>query len=314
MPYVRSSDLVVREMLPAEEVLNFILNDLREAEQVLDGYDPVMTEGPLFSAAGNGLSNAMRYRPLRMNYYAVQAYIARVALYGGNTSLAGSYASKVIKATQEDNQWFPFIEREAAAEVDHQDRIYQPEILFGVYNLNRKLVFETMFSNNLSATRRLKPTEAYIDWMYENNINDIRYAWHWEMLASADKEEGNLRYLVKYKEVDDQGKGYQYLMPLMRISEMYLIAAECTDEGLEYLNKLREARKIANISEEADLMEAIEKEYRREFIGEGQLFWFFKRRNKSNITTGDGDEIAMTKEKYLFRLPQEEEDHRGTNY
>lgn len=314
MPYVRSSDLVVREMLPAEEVLNFILNDLREAEQVLDGYDPVMTEGPLFSAAGNGLSNAMRYRPLRMNYYAVQAYIARVALYGGNTSLAGSYASKVIKATQEDNQWFPFVEREAAAEVDHQDRIYQPEILFGVYNLNRKLVFETMFSNNLSATRRLKPTEAYIDWMYENNINDIRYAWHWEMLASADKEEGNLRYLVKYKEVDDQGKGYQYLMPLMRISEMYLIAAECTDEGLEYLNKLREARKIANISEEADLMEAIEKEYRREFIGEGQLFWFFKRRNKSNITTGDGDEIAMTKEKYLFRLPQEEEDHRGTNY
>mgnify|MGYP001051121223 FL=1 len=121
-------------------------------------------------------------------------------------------------------------------------------------------------------------------------------------------------YFVKYKEVDDKGKGYQYLMPLMRISEMYLIAAECTDEGVEYLNKLREARKIANVGEGADLMDELEKEYRREFIGEGQLFWFFKRRNQTDIMTGSGDEVAMNKEKYLFRLPQEEEDHRGTNY
>ncbi len=314
MPYVRSSDLVVREMLPAEEVLNSVLNDLREAEQMLADYDPVITEGPLFSAAEDGLSNAMRYRPLRMNYYAVQAYIARVALYGDNTSLAGDYALKVIKGAQEENKCFPVIERAAAEESDHQDRIYQPEILFGVYNLNRKVIFEGTFSNNLSSTRVLRPTEEYIDWMYENNINDIRYAWHWEMLASADKEEGNLRYFVKYKEVDDKGKGYQYLMPLMRISEMYLIAAECTDEGVEYLNKLREARKIANVGEGADLMDELEKEYRREFIGEGQLFWFFKRRNQTDIMTGSGDEVAMNKEKYLFRLPQEEEDHRGTNY
>ncbi len=314
MPYVRSSDLVVREMLPANRVLDMILTDLREAEQLLAGYDPVITEGPLFSAAENGLSNTMRYRPLRMNYYAVQGYIARVALYGGNTSLAGEYASKVIRETQVDNKWFPFIEREAAEETDHQDRIYQPEILFGLYHLNRKSVFEGNFSNNLSSTRVLRPTEEYIDWIYDDNINDIRYAWHWELLVSADKDEGNLRYFVKYKEVDDRGKGYQYLMPLLRISEMYLIAAECTDEGVQYLNKLREARKIADVGEGADLTEEIEKEYRREFIGEGQLFWFFKRRNQSDITAGSGNEIGMRKENYLFRLPQEEEDHRGSSY
>ncbi|MDE5611132.1 MAG: RagB/SusD family nutrient uptake outer membrane protein [Odoribacter sp.] len=314
LPYVRSSDLVVREMLPAVQVQEFILNDLREAERMLADYDPVITEGPLFSDAGNGLSNAMRYRPLRLNYYAVQAYIARVALYVGNSSLAGSYAEKVIKGTQEDNQWFPFIERAAAEDVDHRDRIYQPEILFGVYNLNRKSIFDGTFSNNLSAVRVLRPTDDYIDWMYDHDINDLRYAYHWELLTSVNQDEGNLQYFVKYKEVDDGGKGFQYLVPLMRISEMYLIAAECTDEGVQYLNALRAARKIADVPEDARLMDEIEKEYRREFIGEGQLFWFFKRRNQSDIVSGSGSEIGMNKEDYLFRMPQEEEDHRGTNY
>ena len=223
----------------------------------------------------------------------------------------------MIKATQVENEWFPFVTREAAEEVDHQDRIYQTEILFGLYNLRRKQIFDATFSNNLSATRVLRPKEGYIDWMYDEDLSDLRGAWHWEQMSNPEDEKENLRYFVKYKEVDDKGMGYQYLMPLMRISEMYLIAAECLDDvelKFGYLNKLRAARKVASVSEDKNIMDEIEKEYRREFIGEGQLFWYFKRQNKGNIIAGDESSVVMLKDKYLFRLPQEEEDHRGTNY
>ena len=317
MPYARTSDLVILEMLSAEQVQDYILKDFKAAEQLLMDCDPVITEGPLFSDAGNGLPNTMRFRSLRLNYYAVQAYIARVAVYVGNTTMAADYAEKVIKATQVENEWFPFVTREAAEEVDHQDRIYQTEILFGLYNLRRKQIYDATFSNNLSATRVLRPKEGYIDWMYDEDLSDLRGAWHWEQMSNPEDEKENLRYFVKYKEVDDKGMGYQYLMPLMRISEMYLIAAECLDDvelKFGYLNKLRAARKVASVSEDKNIMDEIEKEYRREFIGEGQLFWYFKRQNKGNIIAGDESSVVMLKDKYLFRLPQEEEDHRGTNY
>lgn len=317
MPYSRSSDLVVLEMNTAEQVQDYILKDLKAAEQLLLGHDPVITKGRLFSDAGNGLSNTMRYRSLRLNYYAVQAYIARLAIYVGNTSLAWEYAEKVIRETQEENEWFPFVTREAAFDADHKDRIYQTEVLFGLYNLRRKQIYEANFSNSLSDKRALRPTDDYIDWMYDNNLNDWRYTQQWESMADPENTDQHHQYLVKYMEVNDEGKGYQYLLPLMRISEMYLIAAECaeeTDVRYQYLNKLRYARGIEDVSEDGNLMEEIEKEYRREFIGEGQLFWFFKRRNQSEITAGSEEYISMQKSHYLFRLPQAEQDHRGTNY
>ena len=108
-------------------------------------------------------------------------------------------------------------------------------------------------------------------------------------MSNPEDTEENRRFFIKYKEVDDKGKGYQYLMPLMRISEMYLIAAECLDEETlkyQYLNQLRNARKVASVGEEGNIMEEIEKEYRREFIGEGQLFWFFKRQNECRDAEG----------------------------
>ncbi len=317
MPYARSSDLTVLEMLTAEQVQDYILKDFRAAEQLLAVSDPVITEGALFSDAENGLSNAMRYRSLRLNYYAVQAYIARLALYVGNTSLASEYAEKVIRETQVEHEWFPFIASDAALDPDRKDRIYQPEVLFGLYHLSRKQIYEANFSNNLAHTRVLRPTDDYIDWMYDQNLNDYRYTQQWESMTDPENVEEHHKFLVKYMETADGGKGFNYLMPLMRISEMYLIAAECQEEEslqYEYLNKLRNARRIEDLEAGGNILEAIEKEYRKEFIGEGQLFWFYKRRNQNEIVAGSEEYIPVQKENYLFRLPQAEQDHRGTTY
>ena len=61
--------------------------DLEEA-RILLANDPVKTEGTLMSGSQDGTSNFMRYRALRLNYYAVEALLARVNPYMGNKTEA----------------------------------------------------------------------------------------------------------------------------------------------------------------------------------------------------------------------------------
>lgn len=68
---------------------------------------------------------------------------------------------------------------------------------------------------------------------------------------------------------------------LIRLSEMYYILAECAatpGEAAEFLNKVRNIRGVDPVvCTEANRLDEIEKEYRKEFYGEGQLFFFYKR-------------------------------------
>ena len=78
-------------------------------------------------------------------------------------------------------------------------------------------------------------------------------------------------------------------MPLIRLPEMYYIAAECRISGPdkdlgEARSLLQEVRKARAVYEELDadldeagLMAQLEKEYRKEFICEGVVFYFYKR-------------------------------------
>ena len=59
---------------------------------------------------------------------------------------------------------------------------------------------------------------------------------------------------------------------------MYLIAAEASgDKG--YLQTLRDHRVYVNypLEENCDLAAEIEAEYRKEFMAEGQLFYYYKK-------------------------------------
>lgn len=74
--------------------MEYVIHDLQEAEKALAN-DPIITKGTLMESAGNE-SNFLRYRVLRMNYYAVQGLMARVYLYAGDKTNASIYAKKVI--------------------------------------------------------------------------------------------------------------------------------------------------------------------------------------------------------------------------
>lgn len=78
-------------------------------------------------------------------------------------------------------------------------------------------------------------------------------------------------------------------MPLIRLPEMYYIAAECyitgpdkdLGEARRLLQEVRKARAVYDeldaTLDEAGLMAELEKEYRKEFICEGVVFYFYKR-------------------------------------
>ena len=97
-------------------------------------------------------------------------------------------------------------------------------------------------------------------------------------------------------------------MPLIRIAEMYLIKSEAQfrlnnpDAALATVNVLRKARNLPAITEwPSDFDLAIIQEYRRELIGEGQLFFLYKRLNRPMIQYSDVN-VAETKA-YTFPLP-----------
>lgn len=321
IPYVDVSEPKVRPVLKASEVAGRIIGDLKEAMQLLEQSDPVITLGK--NETDDGGRNLYGYRNLRLNYFAVKALAARVNMYLGYDyrKEARRFAEEVIA---EAAGFFPFSTREqvtgqaavggvnAAAE----DRILSSDVLFAVYNIKRgQDIYESYFSNTLESNRLLAVSENGYTNLYPE-AGDLRtYQWQ----QKRDAVGNDVRVLVKYEAMEVDGQQYPYMIPVLRMSEMYLIAAECygsvepVDMTLAYerLNTLRLARKVSTVDSALDM--TIEDEYAREFVGEGQLFWYYKRRNApfiARLYDRTQPDVAMTQEYYLFDLPQSEDGFR----
>lgn len=321
IPYAETSKVEIRPLLAADAVYGKIKRDLLEAESHLAESDPIITEGPLFSAGAFGEGNDLRYRTTRLNYYAVQALLARAALYCEDRAMALEYARKVVSETQrEGEEVFPFVTRG----YDLEDRIYQSELLFAHYNLKRVSLWDNYFSNNLSDANVLRVADDLVDAIYEET--DYRYIHQWKKMRNPSNAEQY--YFQKYAEVKilnsdteavkERKDRHRFLVPMLRISEMHYIIAECeTDQALalQALNKVRNARALKEITDYSLLAAELEKEYQREFIGEGQLFFYYKRQAKEKIPYGKGywgnvNTITMTTEKYVPELPDSEKNNR----
>lgn len=111
-------------------------------------------------------------------------------------------------------------------------------------------------------------------------------------------------------------------VPLIRSSEVYYTLAECIlrlgkdkDEAILLLNKVRNARNIPsslNLSNELtseEVMKELEKEWRKDFIGDGQLFYYYKRLGFTSIPNGPA--MAYDDNVYVLPMPQLEIDFGG---
>lgn len=298
LPYYKEQSFDVVSPSKGSEFMDFVVADLLAAEKELED-DPVIKSG----VRGNGKDVFLQYRNLRLNYYAVQALLARVYLYINDTGNAFDYASKVI-AVQEAK--FPWVDPTKLNNSNTMDRIFSTEVLFALQNLERGQLFRDLFDGqNLKMQTLLAPQEDIAkDVVFEGIISDYRY----NTSLNRSVEFSGKRYCVlnKYQGSDSL---YHQMIPLLRISEMYLIAAETGKaDKKEYLNKLRNHRGLRAIEKETDVETELGKEWLREFYAEGQLFFYYKRKNMETIqsaTSADG-KVSMTSENYVLPIPDGE--------
>ena len=318
IPYNESSRVSVLPLLTADSVIHEkILRDLNEAESLLANSDPVIAGGPMASLE-DGQDVYLRYRQLRMNYYAVLALKARVYLYAGEQARALDVAKKLL-TDPKVNEYFPAVDpTKLLANQRNPDRVFSTEVLAGIYKKDRVAVYNSYFSSSSAGNNYLHPRKDFVSTnLFASETQDYRFQTWWQV-SSGVGETGHM--LIKYKDIDkpsgetDSEYFYAIFMSLIRLSEVYYIAAESEPvlaDKYAWLNKIRERRGLGAliVISEDDFMKRLRTEYLREFMGEGQIFFMYKRLYAAIPSDENGNDMnayEAREEYYVLPLPSGE--------
>lgn len=295
IPYVEVFGVEPTERSTVSQVITKIKADISTAKEALKN-DPIHGVTPY--EIEDKLLGTDRYIAVA-NYYAAEALLARVLLDEGKYSEAQTAAQNVI-----DSGKFRLVDAEAAFNVSTEslDLLLNDEQIFALRN---KSIFD--YSENLHLGKSENgvtsgaalPLTSDISAIYDAINDDVRLA-NWIQASTS--------YLVKYvKEIE---KFYPKQV-LLKLSEMYLIVAEAqlnlgSSDALETLNTLRRSRITnANLSDKGNIdTEILISEMRREFLGEGQIFFQYKRLNTPirNIL----NEVPASNSVFVLPIPENE--------
>lgn len=272
IPYYTQPDGVLQPLLKTSVVVDTIIHDLSEAASLLA--EDNIIKGGLDTA---GTDFYTKDRQFRFNYYGVKALLARVYLYGNRRTDAYNTAREILT---DINKWFPWMPYTSILSAgNNPDRIFSPEVIVGLENRSMYTTYSSSFAPTLTLGL-LAPLDARLTATFENNVNDYRYTTTWLMGPKG------FRTLYKYADLPDVNKRWRFMQPLLRKSELYYILAETEPDqtkALEYLNTVRFNRGLPNLTSTSGLATQIQNEYLKEFFGEGQIFFFYKRKNPFSI-------------------------------
>ncbi|RFS21772.1 RagB/SusD family nutrient uptake outer membrane protein [Chitinophaga silvatica] len=315
--YRKQFDHAALKFNTSREVLNFIEEDLQAAKTLLAN-DPIKT----LTRSGNGNTDALNYdgildrRGSRMNYYAVLGLLARNSQLKGDNDAAYKYATELIDEVKV-NQAIRFT---AANEIStpsieaFRDIKYTSEMIFSLYIVNH---YQTA-----------GPYMGYADYTYNsNNVLLVDYN-RMKNFVYGTAEDYRLKYwfpsagtplFLKYiaaQEVSGLGVGYYPEVCLLRLPEIYYIAAESkigkdNQRALDLLNEVRAARglktplTLTDYGSDDAVLDALISEERKEFLGEGKLFLLYKRLYK-DIIIDNNSRITASNTIFVFPIPDEE--------
>ena len=311
IPYYTKQTNSPEPILTAQEVMEKITADYEDALNYLAN-DPVKTKGTMMSSTEDGSSNFLRYRALRLNYYAVEALMARAYLYMGNKAEAFKYATDVIKTA--DQNIFPFVDKNLViGSPADPDRIFSSEVLFALTNTSRGTIHKNFFDPSRLPNYVFRMDDSMMSNLVYGGAattggyqDDYRYRACW--MAT-----GSNRYFYKYSDMVANGSIQNTMIPMVRLGEMFLIAAESQSgdlkAGVQYVNALRRNRGVANLTTlTPDLLKY---EYIRELYGEGQLFFLYKRLNSDIITSATSSKNPKASDLiFVVPLPDTETENR----
>lgn len=304
VPYIFEPTVNAQKPMTVGALCDQLISDLLSARELMKPYDPICEAGyneTLLYDTEDYLEDDgfLLYRTSRMNYYATTALLARICLYKGDRANALTYAQEVINSgkfelindaliasdTQEaryngSNNQYSFMQ--SVAKHEYIGGLY-------VYNLKEN-INDQYFRDGQGAQLRLSDTRK----MSVFGVNGIDYDIRAKRMFAVPSGSSN-EYCIKYL------TGTQ--IPLLKIGEMYLIASEASGD-ISYLYTLLQKRGYPNPEAEGtNLSQLLQKEYQREFIGEGQLFYFYKRMNLSKIPYASVD---ATEAVYVLPKPTDE--------
>lgn len=319
LPYVDKYSKSITPPVSGGTFLSSVERDLKDAESLLVGYDPVLIDYSK-NDIGVELPNSDQFydnRRMRFNYYAVKATQARLFLWRGEYQKAQDAAELV--ATQARGSLVSF----------HSGNINDPNPVNKDYTFSTEHLFALNVQNmtdyikpyitqygpdGLNAnSKRLHHSGTMANTLYEittkegMSLSDYRYKELYNKISQTDY------LLLKFHFVENTR--FFDRLPLIKLPEMFYILAECYNEtgntasAVQQLNIVRSNRGIANaykLSESLNKTEVqaqIQLEYRKEFVSEGQLFYYYKRRGNATIPNTNK---AMDNTVYVLPLPQRE--------
>ncbi|WP_439183866.1 RagB/SusD family nutrient uptake outer membrane protein [Carboxylicivirga taeanensis] len=296
IPYNKEFGVAIPPMYTVEECIELVKNDLLEAEIALAASDDIINTVPYELETKD---EADKY-VARMNYYAVQGLLAKVYLAKGDFKRAREYAEKVITSEK-----FRLVNNQESIEVPEADLdvLFSDEHLFSLRNYkipdySAALHLNVVTPTSTSMAKLRMP--GYLYGIYDGNNDDIRLNnWY-----SMDKQ-----YLMKY--LKENRETFSPKVPLLKLAEMYFIAAEGwwhvdKSKSMTYINELRDSRIVNNSHWNYITEDDLLAEMRREFIGEGQLFFIYKRLNHAILReTADGN-VPASNEIFVFPMPESE--------
>lgn len=294
IPYYHNLDVEIQPLSPANKIMDFIISDLNQAIPLLEK-DPVRVSG--YKDQNNH----------RFNYFAVLGTKARVLLYRKDLAGAHEAARKVVESAN----LFPWIiGNKITADLQNPDRIFHTELLFAVYSNDLYNNYNKYFYYELSQNILAGGSNLFLEKVFENKTSDYRFQPIWKPAP------GVVSYNVFYKYADlaDKRAGVQQqrnMIPVVRLSEMYYILAETDKDpvsALGYLNKVLNARGLSSLSNGVNIQTEVMKEYRKEFYGEGQLWYYYKRKRISSILSSlpNNNNGTIPANAWVLPLPEEE--------
>ena len=313
IPYVTDYSNKVTPLSSVKEVTTKALKDLNEAKSLMSG-DPILSADYEVGYPDDDDQTETddqnlfwQNRRHRMNYYAVCGELARIYLYVGDHTNALKNATEVIEANK-----FKWTDPSdfLASDPQQKDRIMYNELVFGWYADAQETNLYNRFNSSVNG--------QYVSYDAARNIyevggvgaEDYRFKAWFTLVSNSSS--GNSYQISKYKRDDDVNL-HPLMIPAIRLSELYYIAAECSydsnpDQAWDYLNTVRFHRGIgtelsdsSGTSFETELL----KEYRKETFAEGQYFFACKRLNR-DIVSQTNVTYPASPEIYILPLPDDE--------
>ena len=207
---------------------------------------------------------------------------ARFYQWIGDKDQAVTYAKKVVETENPDGtNKFALTTNSNYTDADKDVLVMASEHIFALNCSDlQDIINGLLVASSTSSKPDLYLQNTWISKVYENPDSDNRCRGGRYFQTS-----GSYAYYLKYYqsgaiEATD-------MVPLIRIAEMYLILIENSSltEAQGYFETFRQARGmdyVISIGSETARKSQVEKEYRKDFWGEGQMFYYYKRQNKTS--------------------------------